>query len=268
MPPVQTLPATGVVIPPPYEAGKVYPFTKLVAPGRIQAEYFDVNGYFDNTPANTGSEYRPHESVDIESTLDIGYGYNVGWMRAGEWLQYTVDVLEAGNYRVEFRIASKTGGGQLLFLMDDYGQVGPINIIATDNWQNFATVQPTTLFPVTAGKHVFKIFVFTPGCNLNYFELVKVSPGDSIPQPQGGVDVVPNTGVATVNFAKCGNGICEAGEDCFSCKSDCKGDVSVMSSTTRFCCSGNRPEGFLQGEGWPAGAGKCSPPPAGILPSQ
>lgn len=259
-------PATGIVIPAPYVPGQVYPFTPLTAPGRIQAEYFDVNGLFDDTEANVGNAYRPQEAVDIEECLDTGFGYNVGWMREGEWIQYTVNVLEAGNYRVEFRVASANGGGQLLLLMDDYGMVGPINIVPTDNWQNFATVQPTQLFPVTAGTHVFKIYVFTPGCNLNYFDLIKVNPGDEIPgAAQAGA--VPNGGVSQVNFAQCGNGVCEAGEDCFRCPSDCEGDVSIVLSE-RFCCSGNRPQGYLTGEGWPLGAGRCSPPPAGVLPSQ
>ena len=31
-----------------------------------------------------------------------------------EWLQYTVNVLQSGVYRAEFRIASANGGGQLL----------------------------------------------------------------------------------------------------------------------------------------------------------
>ena len=265
--PNQVDPVTGVVVPGPYVPDVVYPFTKLVAPGRIQAEYFDVNGVFDDTVNNVGNAYRPQEPVDIEDTLDTGFGYNVGWMRAGEWIQYTVEVQEAGNYRVEFRIASANGGGQLLLLMDDYGQVGPINIVPTDNWQSFATVQPAQLFPVTAGMHVFKIFVFTPGCNLNYFDIIKVNPGDPIPTAGAGQeDPIPNGGISEVNFAQCGNGVCEAGEDCFSCSSDCDGDISIVAAD-RFCCSGNRAQGFLNGEGWPLGAGRCSPPPAGVLPS-
>merc|ERR1711991_556882 len=111
--------------------------------GRIQSEYLDVNGYFDTTPSNLGNTYRVHEAIDIESNVDGPFGYNVGWMRSGEWLQYTVDVQETGNYRVEFRVASANGGGQLLLLMDDYGQVGPINIVPTNNWHNFVDVQPT-----------------------------------------------------------------------------------------------------------------------------
>jgi hypothetical protein len=155
----------------------VYPFpgAALVAPGRIEAEYFDVNGYYDTTPLNLGGAFRKQEGVDIEATNDLDGIFNVGWMRSGEWLQYTVNVLQTGNYRAEFRVASQNGGGQLLLLMDNYGQVGPINIIPTNNWQNFVTLQPSNLFYVTSGVRVFKIFVFTAGCNLNYFNLIKVT---------------------------------------------------------------------------------------------
>ncbi len=259
--------ASGTVSPTLSMAVYPLPGVSLVAPGRIQAEYFDINGYRDTTVLNQGGKFRLQEAVDIETCFDVGGGFNVGWMRTGEWMQYTVRVPVAGNYRVEFRVASMNGGGQLLLLMDDYGQVGPINIVPTNNWQNYVTVQPVTVFYASAGTHVFKVFTYTPGCNLNYFDLIKVNPGDPIPTATPS-NPVPNTEIGTVKFAVCGNGVCEAGEDCFSCPGDCKGKVGM--GTDRYCCSGNRPlTGYLSGEGWTVPAdGVCSLPPADVLPAQ
>ena len=51
-------------------------------------------------PGNAGGAYRPTD-VDIETTADTGGGYNLGWVAAGEWLKYTVNVTAAGNYNLE-----------------------------------------------------------------------------------------------------------------------------------------------------------------------
>jgi hypothetical protein len=70
-------------------------------PGTIQAEDFDdgVNGatYRDTTSGNSGGQYRATD-VDIELTSDSNGLYNVGWVFAGEWINYTVNVATAGAY--------------------------------------------------------------------------------------------------------------------------------------------------------------------------
>ena len=67
-------------------------------PGSVQAEDFDAGGegvaYHDTEPANLGGAYRPAEGVDIETAHDIT---DVGWIRSGEWLDYTVNASEAAD---------------------------------------------------------------------------------------------------------------------------------------------------------------------------
>src|SRR5882724_11245942 len=59
----------------------------IAVPGRIEAEYYDTNGpgssYYDDSPGNAGNIYR-NDDVDIESTTDVGGGYDVGWIGSGE----------------------------------------------------------------------------------------------------------------------------------------------------------------------------------------
>jgi len=78
-------------------------------PGLIQAEDFDEDGSFDTTPANKGGRYRA-TAVDIESTEDVGGGFDVGWIAPGEWLEYTVNVPRTSTYRLAFRAASPFDG--------------------------------------------------------------------------------------------------------------------------------------------------------------
>ncbi|MDB5103642.1 MAG: C-terminal target protein, partial [Fibrobacteres bacterium] len=62
-------------------------------PGRLQAEDYrgggEGIGYHDLTTVNSGGQYRT-DGVDIQATTDAGGGYNVGWIQAGEWLDYDV----------------------------------------------------------------------------------------------------------------------------------------------------------------------------------
>src|SRR3954468_1955268 len=67
--------------------------TPVSIPGRIDAASFDEGGegsaYHDATPGNAGGQSRSSD-VDIEPASEGGY--DVGWIDAGEWLNYTVNV--------------------------------------------------------------------------------------------------------------------------------------------------------------------------------
>ena len=88
-------------------------YGQSVVPGAIQAEDYDAGGqgvgYYDLTPGNEGnSDYR-NDDVDIEYGTG-GNGNNVGWIDAGEWLQYTVNVATSATYQVRYRVASQNNG--------------------------------------------------------------------------------------------------------------------------------------------------------------
>ncbi|MGM0718328.1 MAG: G8 domain-containing protein, partial [Halobacteriota archaeon] len=64
---------------------------------RIEAEDFDTGGegvaYHDTSDGNKAGAYRDTD-VDIEQTEDDSGEYNIGWIRDGEWWEYTVEVPE------------------------------------------------------------------------------------------------------------------------------------------------------------------------------
>jgi endo-1,4-beta-xylanase len=92
------------------DASSAYQGTPAVIPGTIEAENFDVDGYQDDTPGNEGGEYRMDVDVDIKAFPD---GHAVGWMTPGEWLEYTVNVQEAGRYTVTLRAGAVQAGRTL-----------------------------------------------------------------------------------------------------------------------------------------------------------
>ena len=110
----------------------------------IQAEDFNLGGegvaYHDTTATNEFGGYRGAEGPDIESTTDAGAGYNVGFIKAGEFLDYTVNVPAAGAYNVSFRLANIRGGGT--FHLADGSGANLTGSIAVPNTAKMAVAPP------------------------------------------------------------------------------------------------------------------------------
>lgn len=172
--------------PPPVEAKPL--------PGTIQAEDYDVGGpgigFFDTTPGNSGHAYR-NEAVDIQPTTDVGGGYNVGWIRTGEWLRYTVDIAAEDLYTITFRVATQFDNRQLHVELDGVNISGAVVLPNTGGTQNWTDVAITV--PLPAGVHQMKIFMDSDNFNLNYFTVVPADDGSPPP-----VDLTPPSAPANL----------------------------------------------------------------------
>ncbi|MBW8002377.1 MAG: carbohydrate-binding protein [Planctomycetes bacterium] len=142
-------------------------------PGKIETEDFDTGGegiaYHDDDAGNSGSGYRTAEDVDIEGCSDTGGGYNVGWTRPAEWLEYAVNVATPGTYNIDIRVASDALGGTFHIEFDDVDKTGDVNVPVTGGWQNWVTVSATATLP--AGSQIMKFVSGTNGYNINYFDI-------------------------------------------------------------------------------------------------
>jgi hypothetical protein len=137
-----------------------WPFGGIPAPipGIVEAENFDEGSpsvaYVDTTPGNSGASYR-WTDVDIQETTDGG-GYNVGWIRPGEWLQYTVSVMADGQYDLALRLASTGSGGLLHLEVDGANATGAIEVPNTGGWQTWRTVTIRGM-PLKAGMRRLRL---------------------------------------------------------------------------------------------------------------
>ena len=150
-----------------------YGGTPQAIPGTIEAEDYDLGGllqgYWDEGMTNEGGEYRPDQGVDIEVASEGGY--NVGWIREGEWLEYTVDVDCAGPYAFGARVASQSTGGTFHMEIDGVDATGSIIIPSTGGWQSWTTVTALMNFD-SPGEHLVRFVNDSPdshGYNLNSF---------------------------------------------------------------------------------------------------
>jgi hypothetical protein len=134
-----------------------------VVPGIIEAE--DFVAFWDSTPGNEGGQYRATD-VDVEASSDAGGGFNVGWMDAGEWLEYRIAVQTAGAYRILCRVASPFGGTTLRVAIDGNPIGNVINVPNTGSWQTWQSV-PTSPVDLSPGIHTLRISTGTGWLNLN-----------------------------------------------------------------------------------------------------
>src|SRR5207253_5807915 len=90
----------------------------------------------------------------------------VGWIAAGEWLNYTVNVASAGNYTVQLRVASPGGASFHIGFNTASNQWKVVSVPATGGWQNWTTVSvPVTL---GAGTQQMTLLFDTGGMNFGH----------------------------------------------------------------------------------------------------
>ncbi len=160
------IPEPGDVTPPSQQQSP-YAGIPWGIPGKIEAENYDIGGqniaFKDITNTNQGGAYR-NDNVDIETSSEGGY--NVGWIKSGEWLEYTVNVIVSNTYTVESRVAATNIGKSFHIELDGQNVSGQINIPNTGGWQNWETV--TTSIFLSEGEKVMRIVMDSNDFNLDH----------------------------------------------------------------------------------------------------
>ena len=157
------------------------PFTgsPIAIPGTIQAENYDNGGdgvsYHDTTAGNTGGKYRTGDNVDIISS---GTGYAVGYIQAGEWLEYTINITTAGTYRIDASVAAgSSGGGTFHVSVDGTDKTGALTFKDTGGWNTYTTVSKSGV-SLAGGTHVLRISFDSAaktGQDLGNFDYLKLT---------------------------------------------------------------------------------------------
>ena len=119
------------------------------------------------------------QTLTSRTTTDTGGGYNLGWVAAGEWLKYTVNVTAAGDYNLEVRVAARGAGGIFHIEINGVDRTGPITIPETGGWQQWTSVTKPGL-SLTAGTQVWRVVMDQAGefavGNINFFRVVAATP--------------------------------------------------------------------------------------------
>lgn len=151
----------------PFAAGK--PFN---IPGTLQAEYFDKGGegaaYHDNDSDNQGdANYRSADGVDI---VNGNNGKAIGYTNTGEWVEYTINVKEAGTYSYEATVSSgTTNSGFSINIRKDktITKLADVKVPQTGNnsWDTYKVVEGTV--ELEAGEQILRLIITGSNCNID-----------------------------------------------------------------------------------------------------
>jgi Carbohydrate binding module (family 6) len=153
-----------------------YTGTAVALPGTVQLENYDAGGSdvadHDTTSGNSGGVYRSN-NVDIQATTDSGGGYNIGWVKASEWLKYSVTIGAAGTYTLDVRVSSSGAGGTFHVEVDGVNATGSMTVPNTGGWPVWKTITKTGV-ALSAGPHLIRVVMDTNGPggsvgNFNWF---------------------------------------------------------------------------------------------------
>lgn len=133
--------------------------------GRQGVAYYDTDTasyHFTpgmNTQGNRGHSYR-NDGVDIRPDST---GHHIFHIEDGEWLQYTVDVVDEGINRLSLTVAAESGGGELTLHIDGQPAL-PTSVPATGSSQRW-THLPVAIPPLKPGTHVLRVQANRGGFN-------------------------------------------------------------------------------------------------------
>ena len=153
------------------------PFGGKVAeiPGKIEAENFDVPGtgkgnksYSENDSEDRGeTNYREGTGVDIYKKAT---GYVVGYNEEGEWLEYSVNVKEAGDYTMFASVATSNSTSGFSLSLDGKTLVENVALSGT-SFDEFTKVKANVTLP--AGEHILRMTVTGSWFDIDYFNFAK-----------------------------------------------------------------------------------------------
>lgn len=119
--------------------------------------------------------YNSMSGVQTEACTDAGGGQNVGWIDATDWMAfYNINFPVSGSYKVEYRVASLSGGGTLsLDLNAGSIQLGALAVPSTGGWQAWTTISHNVT--VNAGTYNVGVYAQAGGWNLNWIKITRPS---------------------------------------------------------------------------------------------
>jgi hypothetical protein len=193
--------------------GKPWNDSIQTIPGRIQCEFYDKGGegiaYHDNDSINNGSgklnpndgtyfnTFRMDEAVDISYTKTNNVDNNpynvteplmnqfyVGWTEPGEWINYTIEIKNAGTFILSLMYTANADG-KIALSLDGKDISGKLLVRSTYNfnetvtwrqWHHWNKAENFDILTLPAGKHILTLSTIENG-NMNYdyleFNLLK-----------------------------------------------------------------------------------------------
>ena len=177
---------TGILTPVEPIPRKSFKGSALEIPGKIEAEDFDISGqgetdgvsnvsFKESDEENHGDvkDYRKDTTgVDLYKKAT---GIIVGYNSEGDWLEYTVNVKEAGDYTMFAAVAAAGSTSSFQMSLDGKNLTDVISVPAAkqgeENYDDYNKVSANV--SLTAGTHILRMTVTGSWFDVDYFTFVK-----------------------------------------------------------------------------------------------
>ncbi|MGI4832063.1 MAG: Ig-like domain-containing protein [Janthinobacterium lividum] len=169
--------------------------TKAV-PGKLEAENYDGQS-----------------GIQTEPTADVGGGLNVGYLDAGDYLDYNVTAATNSAYSIQFRVASWVNEAQLqlqrLYGLEGVATLATVTLPNTGGGQVWQTVTVDNI-TLGVGDQKLRVKFLTSGFNLNWLNFAYTAAASSrtalaaapaaTPAPAAELGAYPNPSAGLVHL--------------------------------------------------------------------
>lgn len=142
--------------------------TAQALPGTLKAESYKAGGegvgFHDTTSKNLGGAGSSTTGVDLFAQATGGVA--VGWIAAGEWLEYDVTVATAAVFTPTARVSSAKTGTKGLHLEVDGVKVSEGTFTSEAGWEAWVDLK-LPAFPLGAGAHRLRVVADTASYNFD-----------------------------------------------------------------------------------------------------
>ena len=151
-----------------------YQGTPQEIPGTVALADYDEGGqgvaYYDTTPGNNSAS--KHER---ESDVDVSKDGTIGHIAAGEWINYTVNVREAGRYKVTLPYGTATAQHRPVKLFLDFqpNEIASFDIFGFGQQHYALDKSSNAIVELPAGRHVLTLN-FLVGLNVKELIFEKI----------------------------------------------------------------------------------------------
>ena len=143
-------------------------------PGFVQLEDYDMGGqsvsFYDKDFVNEGGAYR-EDGVDIVQidSADASKGYAIGYTQAGEWLEYSVNVVTASKFVFRASVADGLEGGGIRLFIDGKAVTDTVAVPQTEDWNTYTLMDGETS-EIEKGDHVLRVQFTGSYVNLDWIQ--------------------------------------------------------------------------------------------------
>jgi hypothetical protein len=171
-------------------------------PGVVEAENYDLGGqniaYFDTDPVNEGGVYR-NDGVDIGKHSNNYDGYYIGWIKNGEWLEYTIESKVNMKAEITVWVASNSDTGELHLEIDNRIATPHQFVMNTGGMDVYKRLKIFDV-PVRKGKQKLKLYFDKGGFNINKFEIRRYKSKFTKPVSEYCLRLYPNPANDEIKF--------------------------------------------------------------------